>query len=284
MNSAGDRLPGLVADRLDDVLLVQVDSPQLAAPSVAEVQAAVACRAGYVRVRPPHASCRGAELRVSPAWGELVEQVVVLENGVRYELRPLAGQAPGLFFDMREVRAWLREVAAGRQVLNTFAYTCAFGVCATLGGAARVVNLDVSRPSLAWGKANYALNGCPVDERDFVYGDAFDWLRRFARRSEQFDLVIIDPPSFSSTPFSVTRDYPRLVDAAARVVASGGVLLAATNHAATSDARFDAWLADGLARGGRRGHLVRRWHEPLPDFPIPAGQRPYLKVRALALD
>jgi 23S rRNA (cytosine1962-C5)-methyltransferase len=183
---------------------------------------------------------------------------------------------------MREVRQWLRGAASGRTVLNLFAYTCSLGVCACLGGAARTLNLDVSKSYLEWGKQNYSLNGLAVDDRDFIYGDAFDWLRRFARRDERFELVIVDPPSFSSTPFSVTRDYVRLVGAAARVVARGGTLLAATNHAATTEERFDAWIHKGLELAGRRGQFVRRWHEPAPDFPVM--DRPYLKVLAVVLD
>jgi 23S rRNA (cytosine1962-C5)-methyltransferase len=147
-----------------------------------------------------------------------------------------------------------------------------------------VVNVDVSRPYLDWGKANYAASGLAVDERDFIYGDAFDWLNRFARRSQAFDVVIVDPPSFSSTPFSVTRDYPRLVAAAAGVVVPHGVLLAATNHAQTSEARFDGWLREGLALAGRSAEVVARWHEPSVDFPVARGGRPYLKVHALELN
>jgi 23S rRNA (cytosine1962-C5)-methyltransferase len=169
-------------------------------------------------------------------------------------------------------------------VLNLFAYTCSFGVCATLGGAARTLNLDLSKPYLEWGKVNYQLNHLPIDERDFIFGDAFDWLRRFARRETRFDVVIVDPPSFSSTPFSVTRDYARLIGAAARTVAPAGILLAATNHASTSDERFESWLQAGLESADRHGRLVQRWHEPAVDFPVPAGHQPYLKVRALVLD
>jgi 23S rRNA (cytosine1962-C5)-methyltransferase len=171
-------------------------------------------------------------------------------------------------------------------VLNLFAYTCGFGVCAALAGAARVLNLDLSRNYLDWGRENYALNGLDADPHDFVFGDALDWLGRLSRRGEQFDLVILDPPSFSSGrsgAFSVVRDFPRLATLAARVVAPGGILLAATNHAGTSETRFDGWLAAATGAAGRRGRLARRWHEPAPDFPVPPGESPYLKVRAVEL-
>ncbi|MBV9173932.1 MAG: class I SAM-dependent rRNA methyltransferase [Chloroflexi bacterium] len=238
----------------------------------------------YLKVNPPQ---RGqAFAPPEPLWGEPREVVEIVENGVRYEIRVAIGLSVGLFLDMREVRAWIREQAHGKRVLNLFAYTCAFGVCAMLGGAERGLNLDLSKSYLEWGRANYALNGLAAEARDFVYGDALDWLTRFGRRGEQFDLVIVDPPSFSTSrtaAFSVERDYARLATLAAQVVAPAGMLLAATNHAGTSDQRFDGWLEAALTAAERRSRLVRRWHEPQPDFPVPRGRRPYLKVRAIEL-
>jgi 23S rRNA (cytosine1962-C5)-methyltransferase len=241
---------------------------------------------GVAKVHPRQAS--RAHIRERVLWGAPVEELVVTEHTAQYAIRPLrSGLNVGLFVDMREVRQWLRAQADGRSVLNLFAHTCSFGVVASRGGAARVLNLDLARGYLEWGKRNYALNNLPVADHDFVYGDAFDWLGRFARRKQTFDVVIVDPPSFSSTrgrAFSVERDYERLVTAAARTAASGGILLAATNHAATSDSRFDEWLRSGLSVAGRRGRIDQRWHEPAPDFPLLPGQQPYLKVRALTLD
>ena len=98
---------------------------------------------------------------------------------------------PGLFLDMREVRSWVGDNAKNKTVLNLFAYTCSLGVAATLGQAQRVLNLDLSKSYLEWGKRNYALNGLKADDTDFVFGDAFDWLARFARRKQTFDVVIL---------------------------------------------------------------------------------------------
>jgi 23S rRNA (cytosine1962-C5)-methyltransferase len=238
------------------------------------------------KVHPREAS--RALIRERVLWGEPVDELVVTEHEARYAIRPLgSGLNVGLFLDTREVRSWLRGVAAGRTVLNSFAYTCSFGVAASLGGAARVLNLDLARSYLDWGKRNYALNDLPIVDQDFVYGDALDWLGRFARRGQTFDIVIVDPPSFSSSrghAFSVERDYERLLTAAARTVAPGGILLAATNHAATSNRRFEAWLRSALSAADRRGRIDQRWHEPASDFPLLPRQQPYLKVCALTLD
>jgi 23S rRNA (cytosine1962-C5)-methyltransferase len=290
VNGAADGTPGLFVDRYGDVAVIHADAQSVVSRRLPELRLVVGgvCETAYVKVHPPSAAHLSASDRrqlapEEPVWGPPRDSADVVEHGVRYVVRPAAGLSVGLFLDMREVRDWLRSACEGRSVLNLFAYTCSLGVCAALGGGSRVVNLDVSRPSLEWGKANYALNGLRVDNQDFIYGDAFDWLNRFARRSLMFDVVIVDPPSFSSTPFAVTRDYARLVAAAARVVTPGGCLLAATNHAQTSAARFEDWIREGLSRAGRRGRVVAGWHEPSEDFPLADGGRPYLKVRAVEL-
>ncbi len=290
MNGAADGLAGISVDRYADVAVIHADKRAALdtwLPSIRQ-ELTPPCSTAYVKVHPLTAARLSETTRrelapVAPVWGRPRSELVVVEYGISYQVRPTAGLSVGLFLDMRDVRQWLRSVCTGRSVLNLFAYTCSLGVCAAHAGASRVVNLDVSRPYLEWGKANYALNDLAVDERDFVYGDAFDWLNRFARRSLLFDVVIVDPPSFSSTPFAVTRDYPRLVAAAANAIAPEGILLAATNHAQTSDARFESWLDEGLALAARRGREVGRWHEPREDFPVVRGTRPYLKVRALEL-
>ena len=285
VNGGGDALPGLCIDRLDQVLVVHLDAPN--ERLVHDIRLGLGgFRAAFVKVHPPQASRRVLAPH-GPAWGEPVESLVVREDGLDYLTRPGAGLSTGLFLDMREVRGWVREAAAGLHVLNLFAYTCGFGVCALRGGARRVLNLDLSRSYLAWGQANYALNDLPADPHDFVYGDALDWLARFARRQQTFDLVIVDPPSFSSTrrgTFAAERDYPRLVTGAGRVVAPGGILLAATNHGGISESRFDALLARGVFDADRRARQLRSWHEPWVDFPVASGETPYLKVRALALE
>ena len=268
-----------MVDCFGDVAVIHTTSEHVVNRVRPEVE--LVCPTAYLKLHPR--SAREYVPRIQPLWGPPREEVIVTEGGVKYLIRPSSGLTVGLFLDMRDVRHWLRDSTQGRSVLNLFAYTCAFGVCASLGGAAHVLNLDLSKTYLAWGKENYCLNNCLANDRDFVYGDAFDWLRRFGRRGERFDVVIVDPPSFSSTPFSVTRDYPRLVADAAAVTARGGLLLAATNHAQTSDNRFDEWLHSGLAMAQREGRIAQRWHEPTEDFPIAPGGRPYLKVRALQL-
>ncbi len=291
VNGAGD---GFVssADRYGDVLFVSAAGPGAADDLARALAVRLAPRAAYARTRPRTASrLTDAERRrlasEPPLLGQPVEREIVVEHGVRYEIRPRAGLSPGLFLDMREVRRWVRGVAGGRSVLNLFAYTCGFGVVACLGGASRVLNLDASRPYLHWGQANYELNGLAPDARDFVYGDAFDWLGRLGRRQQRFDLVILDPPSFGSTrvaTFSAEHDYQRLVRFAAGVLSNDGILLAASNHRGIAARRFGQLVEAGLKAAQRTSRQLGRWHEPAVDFPVAPGARPYLKVVAHELD
>ena len=194
-----------------------------------------------------------------PAWGEGPAEVTALENGVPFLIRPGADLSTGLFPDARPARAWLRA-NAGRSVLNTFAYTCGLGVMAALGGAA-VKNLDASRKVLDWGRENYILSGLDAPREDFIAGDVFDWLGRFGRRNETFDMVVLDPPSFARGPGGTWRaaaDYARLVFLAAGVTAPGGRLLALTNHAGLGERAFENEVLRGLTAAGRKGHVLER--------------------------
>jgi 23S rRNA (cytosine1962-C5)-methyltransferase len=212
-----------------------------------------------------------------------VDELVAHENGLPYLIRPGAGLSVGLFLDMRETRAWVRAHAAGRTVLNCFAYTCGFGVAAAMGGAARVVNLDAARGVLEWGRANYRLNGLAPADQDFIFGDAFDWLKRFARRRQTFDCVILDPPSYATTKrtrFSISRDYADLVALAAPLVASSGWLIACANAAELPQRAFIKQLRAGLEAShvDRPARITHTTHEPGLDFPVARGDSPYLKI------
>jgi 23S rRNA (cytosine1962-C5)-methyltransferase len=138
-------------------------------------------------------------------------------------------------------------------------------VAAALGGAL-TVNLDLSRSNLDWGKRNYAANGIDPSTHDFIYGDAFDWLRRFNRRDRRFDVVVLDPPTFSrdrrSHVFRLEHDSGSLVELALGVLNPGGTLLCCANTHRLPGAHFQALLHSALPPAAK---LSPR---PMPeDFP-----------------
>jgi 23S rRNA (cytosine1962-C5)-methyltransferase len=267
-NAEADGLPGLTADRFGDVVVLSLYRELSAQEEAAVLDAAMEAWAP----REARVVANTGRAEVTPetaARGEQVTSCAVEENGLRYDIRPAAGLSVGLFLDMRGVRAWVQGHAAGKTVLNTFAYTCGFSVAARAGGAARVLNVDASRRVLDWGEDNHRLNGLSADRRDFVAGDVFEWLKRLGKKGESFDLVILDPPSFATTRtsrFSAARDYPALVSQAAGVLAPGGTLLACCNLSGLSAERHAASVTEGLARAGRRVKAATAL-SPGPDFP-----------------
>ena len=296
VNGVGDDLPGVTVDRYDSVFVLNLyDEDSDPRPYVAALATLPDARAVYLKRRPRGAARLAAAQTAAlapdtPAWGERVEGVTVRENGLSYLIRPGAGLSAGLFLDMRESRAHVRALAAGGGVLNLFAYTCAFGVAAAVSGAARVLNIDAARPALAWGRENYALNGRPADPYDFVYGDAFDWLARLARRAagqgQVFDLVIADPPSYSTVKgrrFTVSRDYATLATACARVAAPRGRLLLCANEARLPRQTFQRDCLRGVAAAGRAARVRSYDSAPALDFPAPPGEESHLKVLLLEL-
>jgi 23S rRNA (cytosine1962-C5)-methyltransferase len=223
------------------------------------------------------------------------EPLTVMENGLRFELNFSAGYSVGLFLDQRDNRRRMLSghVAAGfdiplnssSTILNTFAYTCGFSVCAAKAGAV-TTSLDLSRPYLEWGKRNFARNSIEPSQHDFIYGDAFDWLRRLAKKSRLFDVVLIDPPTFSQSKehgvFRVEKDLGRLIRVAVPVVKGGGVLFVSTNSAEFTAEAFLASVETAINEAGRK--ILQRHYAPQPpDFPISRPEPGYLKTVWLRL-
>jgi 23S rRNA (cytosine1962-C5)-methyltransferase len=199
------------------------------------------------------------------------------EDGAAFEIAPGNGLSVGLYLDARQARARVKALAAGRTVLNLFAYTCGFGLAALRGGATRAVNLDLSRRVLDWGERNLVLNGFQPQRRDFIAGESFEWLRRFAKKGERFGLVILDPPSFATSQgarFSAAKDYAALVAAAAPVLESGGLLVACCNLETLRPEQFEAQALQGLGTA----QVLDRFGASALDFAHPSA----LKVLTLA--
>jgi 23S rRNA (guanine2445-N2)-methyltransferase / 23S rRNA (guanine2069-N7)-methyltransferase len=160
----------------------------------------------------------------------------VLEDGLRLLVNFEDYLDTGLFLDHRITRARLREAAAGRRFLNLFAYTGAATVHAAAGGAVSTTSVDMSRTYLDWAQRNLALNINAIKTRDheFIQADCLEWLRDGARARERYDLIFLDPPTFSNSKrmkgvLDVERDHPALIEACLRLLAPGGLLVFSTN-------------------------------------------------------
>lgn len=222
---------------------------------------------------PHHASERGAPVLIRGEAGKPLE-TEVREAGVRYGLDFAIGYSAGLFIDQRANRARVRELKPKR-LLNTFAYTCSFSVVAALVGA-ETVSVDLSRRSLTRGEENFQRNQLdPRSGHRFIADDVLAVLPRLARRGEKFDVIVVDPPTFSRNQlgeaFQVQKDFDRLVLLALEVAAPGAKILLSVNHSAMRMADLERAGRVALKMANRSGRFTPA--VPLPDFPPGEGAK-----------
>lgn len=302
LHGAADGWPGWFVDRLGDFLLSQSAQP-LSEGQLAQLGSWLrrlglrgACHKLLRRQAGDPASASGPPQLVlgEAAAGGLV----VRENGARFALRFAGGGSTGLFLDQRDNRRRLlvNHVAAGfplfldgprgAELLNAFAYTCGFSVCAALAGA-HTTSLDLSRKHLEWGECNFTLNNLSPARHEFIRGDVFHWLKRLHKRGRRFDAIVLDPPTFSRSKdhgvFRAEEDFGDLVALALPLLRAGGVLFCSTNAAGLQAEKFLAMIARAIA--GQRRRVGQQHYVPQPpDFPITRDEPAYLKTVWLRVD
>jgi 23S rRNA (guanine2445-N2)-methyltransferase / 23S rRNA (guanine2069-N7)-methyltransferase len=196
-----------------------------------------------IRVRTRRRTRRGEQYEKVSEQGHFH---VVAEGGLKFRVNFEDYLDTGLFLDHRMTRARLREAARGARFLNLFAYTGSATVYAAAGGASATVSVDLSRTYLEWAQRNLALNGFSGAAHQYVQADARAWLQQAAGSTARFDLIFIDPPTFSNSKrmegvLDVARDHAALIDDCMRLLAPGGLLVFSTN---AQRFRLDAALSE----------------------------------------
>lgn len=160
------------------------------------------------------------------------KEIIIQEYGHRFFINLSDYLDVGIFLDHRETRKWIAAQSKEKVVLNTFAYTGSFSVYAAKAGAAKTYSIDLSKTYCDWIRKNLELNDLPV-EKNWIYKmDTFEFFRYATRKNLKFDIIIIDPPTFSKNKkahFSVQRDHPQLLQEAARLLHPDGFILFSNN-------------------------------------------------------
>jgi 23S rRNA (cytosine1962-C5)-methyltransferase len=260
VNDQGDGLPGVTLDRYGDfaVLSLSTAEAEQQAQAIGRYLLERGVRGVYVKRRERRDLRRAEAPELAPAApiaGDAAPVPLSVREGKLTILAELGdGLSTGLFIDQRDNRARILQLAAEKQLLNLFSYTCSFSVAAALGGASRVTSVDLSGRALERGKLNFAASGLNAEQHEFVQSDAVRFVRGAVKHGRRFDIIVLDPPSFATVgkaTFRFERDISGLMADCLRLLAPEGTLLCVTNHKKTSLAQFRRLLQTASVQARR---------------------------------
>jgi 23S rRNA (cytosine1962-C5)-methyltransferase len=285
VHGESDGLPGLVADRYADTLVVQLASAgceRWRETLIEILRAQSGCARVYERSDTEGRELEGFAASTGLIAGTAADRPLrIVEHGIRYEVDAAAGQKTGFYLDQRDNRRRVGLLADGREMLNCFCYTGGFALSALAGGARSVLSIDSSGPALELAKRNLALNGLEAGRAEWLEADVFGALRKLQREGRQFDFIVLDPPKFAPTPKDAeraARGYKDINLNALKLLRRGGLLATFSCSGGVSPELFQKIVAGAAADAGA-SLLLRERYRAAPDHPVriefPEGE--YLK-------
>jgi 23S rRNA (cytosine1962-C5)-methyltransferase len=274
IHGESDGLPGLIADRYNDILVIQVTTAGIEAhrQEIMEILSEVCgCKTLYERSDVDVRELEGLQPVKGLIAGEpLQSPQYIEENGLKFEVDLENGQKTGFFLDQRDNRELLRHFVQDRSVLNCFCYTGAFSAYAFAGGASSVLSMDSSAPALEQVLRNLALNGFGDRESEVMEADVFTALRKFRDSRKSFDVIILDPPKFAPTIAQAeraARGYKDINLLAFKLLNPGGVLFTFSCSGGVSRELFQKIVTGAAQDAGVNARILAQLSQG-PDHPI----------------
>ncbi|MDH3942587.1 MAG: class I SAM-dependent rRNA methyltransferase [Anaerolineae bacterium] len=270
VNGEGDGLPGLVIDRYNTAAVLKLDGE--AATRFYDAEGIAAWLAGELGLELVYERFSGRKGGGRALFGLLPEQPQpFLEAGLHFTADLVRGQKTGFFLDQRENRGRIQPYAPDARVLNAFGYTGGFSVYAGFAGALHVTTLDTAAPALQAADHHWTLNNLDPAHHDTIQADAFEFLEKAAKDGKDWDLIILDPPSFAPSKKALPqalKAYRKLIAAGAAVTTPGGILAASSCSSHVSMEDFLAACREGLSTS-RRTATTLGLHTQPADHPAP---------------
>jgi 23S rRNA (cytosine1962-C5)-methyltransferase len=279
VNAEGDGFPGLTVDRYADYLMLQLygNCWQQHLPLVAKALQALLNPLGiYEKTRPKKTRELEAVSDIKN-YGRLLagtpapEKLQVRENGLNFLVSLEKGLNTGLFPDQRSSRRDLLQRVAGKRFLNLFSYTGAFSVAAAAAGAKLVTSVDASLTYMDWARDNFNANRLNPKRHEFVVGEVLATLSLLARQKRKYDVILMDPPSFSTIArnrFTTRGGTADLVATAMALLVDGGLLICSSNHQKVDVADYLKELRRGALQTESALQVIALSGQP-EDFPYP---------------
>ena len=292
IHGESDGLPGVIADRYGEVVVLQLTSAgadKWREAIVAGLVQAAGCTAVYERSDSDVRGLEGLGPVTGCVHGALPDSLSIVENGVRLGVDVVGGHKTGFYLDQRDNRLLTGRLAAARRVLNCFCYTGGFSLQALAGGAASVLSIDSSGPALEAGRANLAMNPqLDAARADWRQADVFEALRELKAAGERFDLIVLDPPKFAPSAAHAdraARAYKDINLFGFRLLAPGGILMTYSCSGGIGHELFQKIVAGAAVDAGVDARILHRLSAG-PDHPVglavPEGE--YLKGLAVQID
>jgi 23S rRNA (cytosine1962-C5)-methyltransferase len=273
IHGESDGIPGFIADRYADTLVVQVLS------AGAEVMRGSIIRALkeitqleniFERSDADVRKLEGLPERVGQFSGQANwSNIQIVEHGIHYQVNVAGGQKTGFYLDQRANRKIVGDLCKGKRVLNCFCYTGGFSLAAARGGASEVISIDSSAEALETARINSEINGLG-DHLTWLEADVFQSLRTFRDRGEQFDVIVLDPPKFAPTASQVpraSRAYKDINLLALKLLCPGGVLATFSCSGGVSADLFQKIVADAALDAHADAVALQHLHQDV-DHPV----------------
>jgi 23S rRNA (cytosine1962-C5)-methyltransferase len=279
VNGEGDGLPGLTIDRYGEYLMVQAycSGWNVHLKLVTQVLQELLSPAGIYEKSRPQKTRELEAVSDSKRYGRLLsgtpapDLLEVRENGLTFLVSLEKGLNTGLFLDQRRNRHDLMARTRGKRVLNLFAYTGAFSVAAVAAGASLATSVDASPSYTEWAKLNFEANRLNPKRHEFIVGDCLKVLADLARQNKRYDIILMDPPSFSTTAksrFTTRGGTSDIVAASLPLLECGGLMIASSNHQKVDVADYLKELRRGALQANSSLQVVSLYGQP-EDFPYP---------------
>jgi 23S rRNA (cytosine1962-C5)-methyltransferase len=270
VNGESDFLPGLVIDKYNEFLSVQTLScgmDQRISEICDVLESLLHPKAIVERNDTPLRTLEHLEEKKGTLRG-FAEHTIVSENGAKFNVDLLKGQKTGFFLDQRENRKTVRCHVKGAKVLDCFCNEGGFTINASLGEASHVVGVDISEVGIERARVNSVIN--QKENIDFVQGDVFEILKEYSGQKKEFDVVILDPPSFTRSRKNVRsalKGYKTINGLALTIIKDGGYLMTASCSHHITEESFLETIDESSRKSGRKLRLLEL-SGASPDHPV----------------
>lgn len=283
INSEGDKIPGLIVDIYDDVIVLQVATLGIEKlkPMIVEYLKKTLKSLGttrdpkftsgpktiYEKSNLPSRGEEGLKNQEGLLYGEDVDEVEIIENKIKFIVSIKSGQKTGFFLDQREMRDWVRNLSKGKKVLNCFGYTGGFSLYAIDGGAEKVDTVDISEDAIALAQKNAKANKFTTKNHGWITKDAFQFLRE---EDLNYDLIILDPPAFAKRKTDIVqacRGYKDINRLAIKKIPANSFVLTSSCSYHVDERLFQTVVFQAAREAGRNVRIIGR-HRLASDHPI----------------